>query len=269
MRLAGAFAFGASRGDFAPAGDLLFVPPKSRQKAPPDRAALRFATGSPRYSSLEAPRKTRSATLRSNSCAESEVEACCARRLKAFRSSAALKGVRRNTTTDRLSGLAVGCSAVGCFGCSFTPLWRSRASQGAGARAQRALSSDFAPLCLNVANAVSEVSWARPRPPRSAGHPAAQRRGDGTGATFCLLFGRSKRRSPAGATSRLALGDREAQRATAGQSAIRTRSAPLKLSAPEITTRSPATNPEITSTRSSDRAPSLTATFSATPPRTT
>ena len=242
MRLAGAFAFGASRGDlpsakpsvFAPAGDLLFVPPKSRQKAPPDRAALRFATGSLRYSSLEA-----------------------------------LKGVRRNTTTDRLSGLAVGCSAVGCFGCSFTPLWRSRASQGAGARAQRALTSDFAPLCLNVANAVSEVSWARPRPPRSAGHPAAQRRGDGTGATFCLLFGRSKRRSPAGATSRLGLGDREAQRATAGQSAIKTRSAPLKLSAPEITTRSPTANPEITSTRSSDRAPSLTATFSATPPRTT
>ena len=190
-------SLGASRGDFAPAGDLLFVPPKSRQKAPPDRAALRFATGSLRCSGLEGPRKTRFATLRSNNCAESDVEACCARALKSFRCSAALKGVTPKATTERRSGLAVGCS-----GCSFTPLWRSRASQGAGARAKRASSSDFAPLCLNAANAVSEVSWARPRPPRSAGNPVAQRRGDGTGATFCLLFGRSKRRSPAGATSR-------------------------------------------------------------------
>ena len=198
--------------EFAPAGDLLFGPPKSRQKAPPDRAALRCAAGSLRCSVLEGPRKTRSATLRSNSCAESEVEACCARALKALCCSAALKGVRRNTTTDRLSGLAVGCWAVGCSGCSFTPLWRSRASQGAGARAQRASSSDFAPLCLNVANAVSEVSWARPRPPRSAGDPAAQRRGDGTGATFCLLFGRSKRRSPAGATSRHGAPNEKARR---------------------------------------------------------
>ena len=111
----GASSFGASRGDFAPAGDLLFVPPKSRQKAPPDRAALRCAAGSLRCSVLEGPRKTRFATLRSNSCAESEVEVRCAHALKALCCSAALKGVRRNTTTDRLSGLAAGCSAVGLF----------------------------------------------------------------------------------------------------------------------------------------------------------
>ena len=47
------------------------------------------------------------------------------------------------------------------------------------------------------------------------------------------------------------------------QSAIKTRSAPLKLSDPETTTRSPTDNPDSTSTRSNDLAPSLTATFSA------
>ena len=191
-------SLGASRGDFAPAGDLLFAPPKSRQKAPPDRAALRFAAGSLRCSVLEGPRKTRFATLRSNSCAESVVEACCARALKVLCCSAALKGVRRNTTTERLSGLA-----VGCFGCSCTPLWRSRALQGAGARARRASSSDFAPLCLSVVNAVNEASWARPRPPRSAGDPVAQRRGDGTGALSLPTFlCAQESRSPAGANSR-------------------------------------------------------------------
>jgi hypothetical protein len=42
--------------------------------------------------------------------------------------------------------------------------------------------------------------------------PEAQRRAVRSGATFCLLFGRSKRRSPAGANSRLGLAIKQEQR---------------------------------------------------------
>jgi hypothetical protein len=195
-------------GDFAPAGDLLFVPPKSRQKAPPDRAALRFAAGSLRCSGLEGPRKTRFATLRSNSCAESVLEACCARALKAFRCSAALKGVRRDTSNARPVRLATrlfGCSAVGCSG---SPLQNRREAQKPGARAQRASTSDFAPLCLSVVSAANEASWARPRASSIAGNPEAQRRGGFAGAALCLLSGGPESRSPAGANSRLGLANK-------------------------------------------------------------
>ena len=167
------FGLGARpSGEFAPAGDLLFVPPKSRQKAPPDRAALRFATGSLRCSGLEGPRKTPSATLRSDSCAESELEARCARALKSLRCSAALKGVRRNTSNAqpvRLATWLFGCSAVGCSG---SPLLNRREAQKPGARAQRASTSDFAPLCLSVVSKANEASWARPWVASIAGHPA-------------------------------------------------------------------------------------------------
>jgi hypothetical protein len=155
MRGAGAVAR-PSR-EFAPAGDLLFVPPKSRQKAPPGRAALRFAAGSLRCSGLEGSRGTRFATLRSDNRAKSVVEACCARALKAFRCSAALKGVRRNTSNARPARLA-----FWLFGCSGSPLQNRREAQQPRARAKRASTSDFAPLCLSVVSAANEASWARP-----------------------------------------------------------------------------------------------------------
>jgi hypothetical protein len=159
--------------EFAPAGDLLFVPPESRQKAPPDRAALRFASGSLRCSGLEGSRGTRFATLRSDNRAKSEVEARCARALKSLRCSAALKGVRRSTSSARPARLATwlfGCSAVGCSG---SPLLNRREAQKPGARAQRASTSDFAPLCLSVVSKANEASWARPRASSIAGHPPA------------------------------------------------------------------------------------------------
>ena len=93
------------------------------------------------------------------------------------------------TPTMRNPALAVGCS--------FTPLWRSREAQNGEARAQHASSTDFAQLSdRSVAKGVLR----EPRRSSIAGHPS--QRGDGAGATFCLLFGRSKRRSPAGANSR-------------------------------------------------------------------
>ena len=146
MTALGAGVLARPSGEFAPAGDLLFVPPKSRQKAPPDRAALRFASGSLRCSGLEGSRGTRFATLRSNNRAKSVVEACCARALKALRCSAALKGVRRNTSNARPVRLATrlfGCSTVGC---SESPLQNRREAQKPGARAQHASTTYSAPL---------------------------------------------------------------------------------------------------------------------------
>jgi hypothetical protein len=66
-------------------------------------------------------------------------------------------------------------------------------------RAQRASSTDFVRLSeRRVAERVPhEASRSEYRK-----EPAAKRRAGGPGATFCLLFGRSKRRSPAGANSR-------------------------------------------------------------------
>ena len=155
--------------EFAPAGDLLSCAHKKVGKeSAPDPPAPRVARGALRCSVLEAPRF-----------------------------SAGSEGGAQIPRCGRPSGLAIGCSAAGC---SVTPLWRSREAQDSEARAQHASTSSSAWL--------SERSVAKrvPRGPRSssiAGQPS--QRADGTGATFCLLFGRSKRRSPAGANSRLDL----------------------------------------------------------------
>jgi hypothetical protein len=192
--------------DFVPAAESLSCAHKKVTKeSAPDRTAPRVARGSLRYSGLEAPHETPSATLRSNSRAESVLEVRCAHGLKTFRSSAVLKGGRKTPTTGRRARVVSRFrpEAVGCCGCSFTPLWRSREAQEPRARAQHASRADSAQLFdRSVAKGVLRGPWV----PSIAGDPAAQRRGDGTGATFCLLFGRSKSRSPAGANSRLGLG---------------------------------------------------------------
>ena len=64
-----------SRG-FVPAADLLFAPPKSRQKALPCKTA---PAGSPAMLERRGPRRTHFATLRSHNVAESVLEACFAR----------------------------------------------------------------------------------------------------------------------------------------------------------------------------------------------
>ena len=158
--------------EFAPAGDLLFVSTKSRQKATPGRTALRFAAGSLCCSGLEGSRGTRFATLRSDNRAKSEVEACCARALKAFRCSAVLKGGTRNTSTVRPVRLVP--RLFGCWGSavSGSPLLNRREAQQPRARAQRASTSDFAPLCLSAVSEANEASWARPWVASIAGNPA-------------------------------------------------------------------------------------------------
>ncbi len=64
-----------SRG-FVPAADSLFAPPKSKQKALPCETA---PAGCPAMLEARGSRRTHFATLRSDNCAKSVVEACCAR----------------------------------------------------------------------------------------------------------------------------------------------------------------------------------------------
>src|SRR3954471_13238996 len=73
--------------DFAPAGDLLFAPPKSRQKALPCKTA---PVGVPSNARSPGPRPTRFATLRSNKGARSQMSK---RAAHAPRASALLGGL--------------------------------------------------------------------------------------------------------------------------------------------------------------------------------
>jgi hypothetical protein len=139
------------------------------------------------------PCGTPSATLRSNSRTESVLEVRCANALKSFRCSAVLKGACRT------AGFR-----VWLLGCSFTPLWRSREAQEPEARAKPASTTDSAQLSDRSERSERREFCAGLGLRASQGTPSFAR-GDGAGATFCLLFGRSKRRSPAGANSRLGL----------------------------------------------------------------
>jgi hypothetical protein len=68
--------------DFVPAADLLsWAPKKVGKETAPEKPPTRAAGGCSRCSKTEAPRETPSATLRSDSHAESVNEACCARGL--------------------------------------------------------------------------------------------------------------------------------------------------------------------------------------------
>jgi len=100
-------------GDFAPAGESLsWAPKKVTKQTAPDPPALRCASGPLRCSVLEPARRTHDATLCSSKRRESEVEASFARGLKALRFSAGSEGEIEIPRCERLSGLAVGCSAV-------------------------------------------------------------------------------------------------------------------------------------------------------------
>jgi hypothetical protein len=188
--------------EFAPAGDLLSCADKKvgKETAPePLRPTLRF--GFPAVLSPEAPapnslRSLRS--LRSNKRRESVLEACCARGLRVFRSSAGSKGGREIRRCERLAGLAVGCWDVGCFG---TPPWRSREAQEPEARAKRASLTDSAQLSDRSERSERREFCAGLGLRASQGTPS-EARGDGTGATSLptFLFAQESR-SPARANS--------------------------------------------------------------------
>jgi hypothetical protein len=176
---------------FAPAADLLFAPPKSRQKALPCKTA---PAGCPAMLEAQGPCGTPSATLRSNSRTESEVEARRARALGFCASRRFRRGGPKHPNS-RQSNPQAGWRRLFLH----PPFSAAEERSGLRPRVQHASSSDSARLFdRSVAKGV-------PRGVASREHrrePGAKRRAARSGATFCLLFGRSKRRSPAGANSR-------------------------------------------------------------------
>jgi hypothetical protein len=182
--------------DFVPAADSLsWAPKKASKETAPVPSPLRCAAGSPAMLELRGLRRTPFATLRSNSCAKSVHEVRFAHASEFCASRLLQRGApeQPNSQTRKRA-------VTGLF--NHPPFSAAEERSGLQPRAQHASSSDSARLFdRSVAKGV-------PRGVASREHrrePAAQRRAARSGATFCLLFGRSKRRSPAGANSRLDL----------------------------------------------------------------
>ena len=97
-------------GEFAPAGDLLScVDKKVGKETTPEKPPTRGAGGCSRYSKTEAPRETPSATLRSDSHAESVNEACCARGLGLLRSRRFQRGAPKQPNSQQPNATAGRC----------------------------------------------------------------------------------------------------------------------------------------------------------------
>jgi hypothetical protein len=177
--------------DFGPAADLLFAPPKSRQKALPCKTA---PAGFPAMLEARGSRRTHFATLRSNNCAKSVVEACCAR-ASGFCASRRFRrggsGTAQQPTAKPASRLA---PAV-----RYAPFSTAEQRKALRPCAQRTSSSDSTQLSdRSVAKGVLRGA-SKPEQRRA---PAAQRRAVRPGGALCLLSGGPESRSPAGAKSR-------------------------------------------------------------------
>ncbi len=189
MRRSSRFGFLArpSRG-FVPAADLLFAPPKSRQKALPCETA---PAGCPAMLEARGSRRTHFATLRSDNCAKSVVEACFARASgfcasRRFRRGGSQTAATANSQARKPGG--------GCI--SYAPFSPAEERKTRSPRAKLASKTDSRRLfeqsvATRVRRGASGLS--------TAGDPEGAGR---SGGAFCLLFGGPKSRSPAGANSR-------------------------------------------------------------------
>jgi hypothetical protein len=173
--------------EFAPAGDLLFGPPKSRQKAPPAKPPLR---GPLRCSDDEA--RPELAPLRS---AQTTVRSQLLKRAShAPRRPALLGGLegafpKQPTANSHTRKLAGGCI-------SLTPFSTAEERKGLRACAKRTSSTDSVRLFeRSVAKRVPHG----PSRPEYRREPEAQRRAVRSGGALCLLSGGTESRSPAGA----------------------------------------------------------------------
>jgi hypothetical protein len=179
-------------GDFAPAGDLLFAPPKSRQKALPCKTV---PAGSPAMLETRGSRGTHFATLRSDNRAKSVDEACFAR------ASGFCASRRFRRGGPAIANSQARTPAGGCI--PLTPFSPAEQRKDLKPRAQRASSTDFAQLSEQsvAARVLREAS--RPeqrREPRSE----AQGRG-GRGELFAYFLAGQKVGRPPGRTPGTAL----------------------------------------------------------------
>ena len=182
-------------GDFAPAGDLLFAPPKSRQKALPCETA---PVGVPCDARSPGPRPTHFATLRSNKGARSQklMRAALAPRAPALLGG--LEGEAPNSHNSQTRNRA----ATGLF--NHTPFEAAEERRTSSPFAQRTSRTDSRRLfeqsvAARVRRGASGLS--------TAGNPKRSEGRGGQGGALCLLSGgpenrrfrRSQSESPAGA----------------------------------------------------------------------
>ena len=200
-----AFRLDAPCREFAPAGDLLFVSTKSRQKATPAKPPRRCASGCPAM--LEARGQRQTPFAHCVRCGQTvALSQWLKRAAHAPRASALLGGLEGETpkppTAQQPNSRSVNREGGALEVFRLTPLSAAEQRKDLRARAQRASSSDFARLSeRSVAKRVPR----EPSRPEQRREPEAKRRAARSGGAFCLLFGGTKSRSPAGANSPLGL----------------------------------------------------------------
>ena len=185
--------------EFAPAGDLLScVDKKVGKETTPAPSPLRFAAGSPAM--LEARGRAELTSLRcvQTGGAKSVLEASCARAPGSCASRLLQRGAPEQPNSQ-LPNPKAGWRRLFIH----PPFSAAEEHSDLQPRAQHASSTDSAQL-FNRSVAKGVLRGVARREHRR--EPEAQRRAVRSGATLCLLSGRSERRSPAGATSRLSLG---------------------------------------------------------------
>jgi hypothetical protein len=176
--------------EFAPAGDLLFGPPKSRQKAPPAKPPLR---GPLRCSDDEA--RPELAPLRS---AQTTVRSQLLKRAShAPRRPALLGGLEGESRAQPNSPTAKPASRPSPAA-RYAPFSTAEQRKALRARAKRASRTDSVQLSEQ---SVAARVLRGPSKPEQLRAPATQRRAVRSGGALCLLSGGPESRSPAGAKS--------------------------------------------------------------------
>ena len=188
------FSFGASCRDVAPAGDLLFERPKRRQKVAPVPSPLRCAAGCPALlggrGRAQLASFTTLTTLKQRG-AKSDDEARCARAPAPCDARLLQRGVKEQPEQPTAQPER---RSVVVFG--VTPFSAAEQHRALRACAQRTSTSDSAQL---FERSVAKRVLRGPSRTEQRREPVAKRRAARPGGAFCLLFGGTKSRSPAGA----------------------------------------------------------------------
>ena len=180
--------------EFAPAGDLLSGRPESRQRVAPVPSPLRCAAGSPAMLGRRGSRRTRFATLRSDSCAKSVNEVRCAHASPSCASRLLQGGVKEQPNSPIAKP---GSRSV--RGIWVPPSEPAEKRRALSPFAKRTSTSDS--RRLSEQSAATRVRRAGSRTEHRRG-PGAQRRAGGSGAVSLVTFlGAQESDSPAGAKS--------------------------------------------------------------------
>ncbi len=199
--------------EFAPAGDLLFGRPKSRQKVAPVPSPLRCAPGFPALLGVRGRAQLASfaalTTLRQRG-AKSEVEACCARAPNPCDARLLQRGVKEQPNSQQPNAESLRSRLF-----LLSPLEPAEQRKDLRACAQRTSTSDSAQLFdRSVAEGVLRGP-SRPEQRREA------RRAGRVGGRLLPTFGRSKVGRPPGRTPGMGLAINTDQRTSSPHPARR------------------------------------------------